>query len=106
MSWRAAGASQPLDLDSLARLDSQNLVQEARLVMPAADGDERYCVVPAKLVILRLLWFAVQRDGSYRTATGNGLRSNIWGGAIGAMTQLIMTLTILTAPHIVRCVDM
>lgn len=84
-----------VDPEALAQLDSENLVQ-------CASQDPDWCVVPAKLVILRLLWYSIQRDGSYRTQGSSGIRSNVFGGPVGAFAQLLMILMLVGAPHTVR----
>jgi hypothetical protein len=100
-SSRAPGYhEQPLDSDALARLDAGNLVQPVAAT-EIGDGHQR-CSAPVKMVMLRLLWHAVQRDGSYRNQFGNGVHSNSIGGPVGALAQFSMLLTVTVAPHIVR----
>ena len=90
------------DSELLAALDSGNVVLPAFVSEAHGHAEQQRCTVPVKLVMLRVLWYAVQRDGSYRNQGGNGVRSNVIGGPAGACAQLSMLLTIVAAPHIVR----
>ena len=90
-----AGGGGSVDPEALAQLDSENLVRPC-----GSQGD--WCVCSAKLLILRLLWYSCQRDGSYRTQGASGIRSNAFGGPVGAFAQLSMILMLTAAPHVVR----
>eukprot|EP01043_Picozoa_sp_COSAG02_P096782 COSAG02_NODE_33037_length_506_cov_1.346437_2_plen_121_part_01 len=86
----------------------QEKLDTSELVRAEADGlvgqRSELCSAPVKLVLLRILWHALQRDGSYRQQTAGGVHSNIVGGPLGALAQASMLLTFILAPHVVRLI--
>ena len=88
--------------DVLARLDSSGQVRAEKSDGMLGSDTGCMCSAPARLVLLRLLWHSLQRDGSYRQQFGSGVRSNSVGGPLGAICQVSMLLTLILAPHVVR----
>ena len=91
--------------DVLERLDSSGQVRAEKTDELFGSETGCMCSAPARLVLLRILWYACQRDGSYRQQFGNGVRSNLVGGPKGALAQASMLLTLILAPHVVRWLD-